>query len=57
MRVIKVDDKIKELRMIVEQATQELFRLQGRLMAFEDMKQNGVTEFQVPVKEEQGEEK
>lgn len=52
MRVIKVDDKIKELRMIVEQATQELFRLQGRLLTFEDMKQNGVTEIQVPEQEE-----
>ena len=57
MRIVKVDDKIKELRMIVEQATQELFRLQGRLQAFEDMEQNGVVEIQVPVKEEQEEEK
>jgi predicted amidohydrolase YtcJ len=48
MRVVIVDDKIKELQRIIEQGTQELFRLQGRLQAFEDMKANGVTEIQVP---------
>ena len=52
MRVIKVDDKIKELRKIIEQGTQELLRIQGRLEAFEDMKANGVTEIQVPEQEE-----
>ena len=52
MRTVKVDDKIKELLEIIERATQEVFRLQGRLQAFEDMKQNGVTELQVPEQEE-----
>jgi predicted amidohydrolase YtcJ len=48
MRVVIVDDKIKELQRIIEQGTQELFRIQGRLQAYEDMKANGVTEIQVP---------
>ena len=52
MRIILVDDNIKELRMIIEQATQELFRLQGRLQVYVDMKQNGVVEIQVPEQEE-----
>ena len=52
MRIVKVDDKIKELLEIIERATQEVFRLQGRLQVYVDMKQNGVVEIQVPEQEE-----
>ena len=42
MSVVDVEENIKKIRMKIEQLTQDVFRLQGRLQTFEEFKEYGL---------------
>jgi hypothetical protein len=48
MPTVDVEENIKKLRMNIEQATQEVFRLQGMLSTFEGFKRGGLTQIDLP---------
>lgn len=48
MPTVDVEENIKKLRMNIEQLTQEVFRLQGMLQAFEGFKKGGLTTIDLP---------
>jgi hypothetical protein len=48
MPTVDVEENIKKLRMNIEQATQEVFRLQGMLSTFEGFKRGGLTTIDMP---------
>jgi hypothetical protein len=48
MPTVDVEENIKKLRMNIEQATQEVFRLQGVLQTFEGFKKGGLTKIDLP---------
>jgi hypothetical protein len=48
MPIVDVEENIKELRMNIEQATQEVFRLQGMLRTFEGFKRGGLKQIEMP---------
>ena len=48
MPTVDVEENIKKLRMNIEKATQEVFRLQGVLQTFEGFKKGGLTKIDLP---------
>jgi hypothetical protein len=48
MPTVDVEENIKKLRENIEQMTQEVFRLQGMLAAFEGFKKGGLTTIDMP---------
>ena len=48
MPTVNVEENINRLRVKIEQATQEVFRLQGVLSTFEGFKKGGLTEIELP---------
>ena len=49
MPTVDVEENIKKLRTTIEQMTQEIFRLQGMLAAFEGFKKGGLTHIEMPL--------
>ena len=48
MPTVDVEENIKKLRTTIEHMTQEVFRLQGMLAAFEGFKKGGLTQIDMP---------
>jgi len=48
MPTVDVDENIKQIRMNIEKLTQEVFRLQGMLQAFEGFKKGGLKTIDLP---------
>ena len=48
MPILSVEDNIKQMRNKIEQATQELFRMQGMLQTFEGFKKGGLETIDLP---------
>jgi hypothetical protein len=48
MPVVDIEENIKNLRMNLEQLTQEVFRLQGMLQTFEGFKKGGLKTIDLP---------
>ena len=48
MPTVDVEDNINKLRENIERMTQEVFRLQGMLAAFEGFKKGGLTTIDMP---------
>ena len=48
MPILIVEDNIKQMRNKIEQATQELFRMQGMLQTFEGFKKGGLETIDLP---------
>ena len=48
MPILSVEDNIKQMRNKIEQATQELFRMQGMLQTFEGFKKGGLKTIDLP---------
>ena len=48
MPIVDIEDNIQQLRMKLEQMTQELFRLQGVLQTFDGFKQGGLKTINLP---------
>jgi len=48
MPTLNIDENIKRLQLNIEQVTQEVFRLQGMLQTFTDLKKGGVENIDVP---------
>lgn len=48
MPTVDVEENIKKLQMNIEQLTQEVFRLQGMLQAFEGFKRGGLKTIDLP---------
>ena len=42
MPVVNIDENIKKISLTIEQMTQEVFRLQGMLQTFRDLKKGGL---------------
>ena len=57
MPIVDVEENIKKLRMNIEHMTQEVFRLQGMLQTFSNLKRGGVNTIELPVDPSQGLEK
>lgn len=49
MPTVDVEENIKKIRGNIEQMTQEIFRLQGMLAAFEGFKKGGLTQIEMPL--------
>ena len=50
MPTVHIEDNIKKLHMNIEQLTREVFRHQGMIQIFEDLKKNGLTTIDLPEK-------
>ena len=48
MPILIVEDNIKQMRNKIEQATQELFRMQGMLQTFEGFKKGSLETIDLP---------
>ena len=48
MPVVNIDDNIKKITQHIEQMTQEIFRLQGMLQTFNDLKKGGLETIDIP---------
>ena len=48
MPVLNIDDNIKKITQHIEQMTQEIFRLQGMLQTFNDLKKGGLETIDLP---------
>ena len=48
MPTLNIDENITRLRNTIEQMTQEVFRLQGMLKTFTDLKKAGVDNIELP---------
>ena len=57
MPTLDIDDNIKRLQENIEQMTQEVFRLQGMLQTFSNLKKGGVNTIELPIDPTQGLEK
>lgn len=57
MPTLDINDNIKRLEETIEQMTQEIFRLQGMLQTFSNLKRGGVNTIELPVDPSQGLEK
>jgi len=57
MPTLDIDENIKRLEATIEQVTQEVFRLQGMLQTFSNLKKGGVNTIELPVDPTQGLEK
>jgi lipid II:glycine glycyltransferase (peptidoglycan interpeptide bridge formation enzyme) len=49
MPTLDIDENIKRLEQTIEQMTQEVFRLQGMLQTFSNLKRGGVNTIELPV--------
>jgi len=49
MPIIDVEENINNLRLHIEQLTQEVFRQQGMLQTFEGFKKGGLTQIELPM--------
>jgi len=54
MPTLDINDNIKRLEETIEQMTQEVFRLQGMLQTFSNLKKGGVNTIELPVDPTQG---
>ena len=57
MPTLDIDENIKRLEATIEQMTQEVFRLQGMLQTFSNLKKGGGNTIELPVDPTQGLEK
>jgi len=48
MPVVNIDENIKKISLTIEQMTQEIFRLQGMLQTFRDLKKGGLETIDLP---------
>ena len=48
MPIVNVDENIKKISNTIEQMTQEIFRLQGMLQTFRDLKKGGLENIDLP---------
>ena len=48
MPVVNIDENIKKITKTIEQMTQEVFRLQGMLQTFTDLKRGGLETLDLP---------
>lgn len=48
MPVVNIDENIKKISQTIEQMTQEIFRLQGMLQTFRDLKKGGLETIDLP---------
>ena len=48
MPVVNIDENIKKISLTIEQMTQEVFRLQGMLQTFNDLKKGGLETIDLP---------
>jgi hypothetical protein len=48
MPVVNIDENIKKITQNIEQMTQEVFRLQGMLQTFTDLKRGGLETLDLP---------
>tara|TARA_Y100000389_G_scaffold180858_1_gene196003 strand:- start:1705 stop:1923 length:219 start_codon:yes stop_codon:yes gene_type:complete len=48
MPVVNIDDNIKKITQTIDQMTQEIFRLQGMLQTFRDLKKGGLDTIDLP---------
>ena len=48
MRVVNIEENIKKITQNIEQMTQEVFRLQGMLQTFRDLKRGGLETLDLP---------
>jgi hypothetical protein len=48
MPVVNIDENIKKITENIEQMTQEVFRLQGMLQTFRDLKRGGLETLDLP---------
>jgi len=48
MPVVNIDENIKKISLTIEQMTQEIFRLQGMLQTFRDLKKGGLDTIDLP---------
>jgi hypothetical protein len=48
MPVVNIDENIKKITKTIEQMTQEVFRLQGMLQTFRDLKRGGLETLDLP---------
>tara|TARA_Y100000741_G_scaffold205715_1_gene156480 strand:- start:7324 stop:7542 length:219 start_codon:yes stop_codon:yes gene_type:complete len=48
MPVVNIDENIKKIAQTIEQMTQEIFRLQGMLQTFRDLKKGGLETIDLP---------
>jgi hypothetical protein len=48
MPVVNIDENIKKITENIEQMTQEVFRLQGMLQTFTDLKRGGLETLDLP---------
>jgi hypothetical protein len=48
MPVVNIDENIKKITQNIEQMTQEVFRLQGMLQTFGDLKRGGLETLDLP---------
>ena len=48
MPVVNIDENIKKITQTIEQMTQEVFRLQGMLQTFRDLKRGGLETLDLP---------
>lgn len=54
MPTLDINDNIKRLEETIEKMTQEVFRLQGMLQTFSNLKKGGVNTIELPVDPTQG---
>ena len=54
MPTLYIDENIKRLEATIEQMTQEVFRLQGMLQTFSNLKKGGVNTIELPTDPSQG---
>ena len=48
MPTVNIDENIKKVTQAIEQMTQEIFRLQGMLQTFRDLKKGGLETIELP---------
>jgi len=48
MPVVDIEENIKKIQMNIEQMTQEVFRLQGMLTTFRELKKGGLKTIDLP---------
>ena len=48
MPVVNIEENIKKITQTIEQMTQEIFRLQGMLQTFRDLKRGGLETLDLP---------
>lgn len=48
MPVVNIEENIKKITQTIEQMTQEVFRLQGMLQTFRDLKRGGLENLDLP---------